>query len=96
MLRQPLLRHSGGVQLLRAHAFVAEVLVDELQDAAAMQAALQGDAAPRTELLREFVAMLPQLLAQKLVYRRWSDHKPVCVELTCAANASSSRPDDLK
>ena len=91
-----LLRHSGGVPLLRARAFVAQVLAAELADAAALQAALQGGAAPCTELLREFVAMLPTLLAQKLVYRRWSDHKPVCVELTCAANASSSKPDHQK
>ena len=86
-----LLRHSGGVPLLRAHAYVAAVLEEELQDFAALQARLQGDVAPRTALLRELVAMLPQLLAQKLVYRRWSDHKPLCVELTCAAQAS---PDE--
>lgn len=63
-------------------AIVQDVISNELDDLERIVVAAE-ELRPLAPLASEFVGRLRQLFAEKFVYRRWSDHKPVMVTIQC-------------
>lgn len=91
-----LLRCSDGVPICASTtgAAVAEVLRSDLADMDRVVAAAEA-LGPLAPLAAEFVGRLRHLFAEKLVYRRWSDHKPVVVTLQCERGAPPPPPGNV-